>query len=404
MSMHARNAAPLRSFALSLLAGGVALALPSTVGAAEDFLVFLRDGSVREVSVIEFDAQRIRYDDLGPQRELPMDEVLAMVQGRGGTLARVARQPIVRRTRGMVEMRSGERIPGLLGASPPEDPERFSWIRTPLGDLEIALEDVSRITFTMADDPGPIELADGDRVVLANGDRLDGFLDSVGPRIGVIRGTGPDEELIEIPVERVAAVRLVAGEEPPGRTRAWLSDGTVLDVAAIRVGESEGLVIDDQRVGAELLPLDLDDLAAVVFDTRGLRPLSTLELDRVDAIGLRYRVQPPMPLNPAAAAGLGTIELRGPMEATWVMPEGARRFAATAVLPEVARTWGDLELVVLDGREERLRTRMDALNPVMRIDVPISAAERRLTVRLEAGRYGPVMDWIELRLARVLVD
>jgi hypothetical protein len=72
-------------------------------------------------------------------------------------------------------------------------------------------------------------------------------------------------------------------------------------------------------------------------------------------------------------------------------------------MPEVARQWGDLELVVLDGRQERLRSTINAMHPEIVIDVPLSAAERRLTIRLEPGRYGPVMDRVRLRLPRVLM-
>lgn len=391
-----------------LAAVGAVLPAP-LAAAADDFLVFLRDGRVRQLTVTSFDTRSIQYEDLGQPGILTVAEVLAIVQGRDGELARIARAPILRRTRGMLELRTGERIPGLVGGEPGSSPDRLRWIASPLGDREVALEDVARIVPIVERDPGPVELAEGDRVVLTNGDRLDGFVDSVGTRVTVFRETSDGEEPIEVPIERVAAIRLVTGSAPPGDRRVWLGDGTVIDVETMRAAPTGELFIDGERVGADLLPLSLDDVAAVLFDTRGLQPLASAELERVArlddaAAGLRYRVQPPRPLDPDAAAGLGSLELTGPMTATWVMPEGARRFAATAVLPAVARTWGDLELVVLDGREERLRTRIDGLHPVAEIDVPLSAAERRLTLRLEPGRYGPVMDRLELRLPRVLVD
>ncbi len=396
--------------AVAAAATAAALLVAPLAAAADDFLVFLRDGRVRQLTVTSFDTLAIRYEDLGRDGVLLVTDVLAIVQGRDGELARVAREPILRRTRGMLELRTGERIPGLVGGEPPSSPDRLRWIATPLGDREVSLEDVARIVPIVERDPGPVELGEGDRVVLTNGDRLDGFVDSVATRVTVFRETERGEEPIDVPIERVAAIRLVAGSAPPGERRVWLSDGTVVDVETMRAAPTGELFVDGERVGRDLLPLSIDDVAAVLFDTRGLRPLASTELERVAPLvddpagGLRYRVEPPRPLHPNAAAGLGTLELTGPMTATWVMPEGARRFSATAVLPAVARTWGDLELVVLDGREERLRTRIDGLNPVAEIDVPLSAAERRLTLRLEPGRYGPVMDRIELRLPRVLVD
>lgn len=382
---------------------------PSAAVAAEDCIVLLRDGGVLEVSVLGFDDRTLRFEDLGPVRELPVAAVLAIVQGREATLSRSAATPILRRNRGLLHLRDGQRIPGVPAGRPAAAADAIAWVQTPVGAMEVPLEDIRLLVPTLERDPGPVELAEGDRVVLANGDRLDGFVDAITDQVAVVTGEGAEERRVEVPIDRVVAVRLVASDREPGVVRAWFGDGLVVDAGTVAAGEASadtadlGVELDGRRVGGDLIPVGLGDLTAVVFDTRRIRGLSQLELDRVEAVGPRHHVEPPRVLEPMAAAGLGTVELRGPMSATWIVPEGATRFSAAVSMPEVARAWGDLELVVLDGREERLRVTVNGLHPELAVDVPLSAADRRLTIRLEAGRYGPVMDRVRLRLPRVLM-
>ena len=381
----------------------------SAVAAAEDCIVLLRDGGVLEVSVLGFDDRVLRYEDLGPIRELPVVAVLAIVQGREGMLSRSARSPILRRNRGLLHLRDGQRIPGVLAGRPAEAADAVAWVQTPVGEMQIPLDDIRLIVPSVERDPGPVDLAEGDRVVLANGDRLEGFVDTITDRVAVITGEGPEERRVEVPIDRVVAVRLVSSDAEPGLVRAWFGDGLVVDAESVAAGEPAadaadiGVELDGRRVGGDLVPVGLGDLTAVVLDTRRIRGLAQLELARVEAVGPRHHIEPPLVLEPMAAAGLGTVELRGPMSATWIVPDGATRFVAAVSMPEVARAWGDLDLVVLDGREERLRVTVNGPHPELAIDVPLSAADRRLTIRLEAGRHGPVMDRVRLSLPRVLM-
>lgn len=399
------TAMTLRIVAAVMLGGGMS----TTAAAAEDCIVLLRDGGVLEVSVIDFDDRTLRYEDLGPVRELPMAAVLAIVQGREGELSRSARTPILRRNRGLLHLRDGRRIPGELSGEPAAATDAVAWVRTPVGDMDVPLEDIRLLVPSLLQDPGAFDLADGDRVVLTNGDRLDGFVDAITDRLSVLVGEGADERLVEVPLDRVAAVRLVSSEAEPGTMRAWFSDGLVVDATSIRAGEMDdesgsfGVELDGETVRGDRLPVGLDDLTAVVFDTGRLRGLAELEIDGIEAVGPRHHLEPPLVLEPLAAAGLGTLELRGPVAVRWIVPDDATRFTAVASMPEVARQWGDLELVVLDGREERLRTTVNAMHPEVVIDVPLSAADRRLTIRLEPGRHGPVMDRVRFRLPRVLM-
>lgn len=405
-----RRSATATAMAVTIVASAMfGAGVETAATAAEDCIVLLRDGGVLEVSVLGFDDRTLRYEDLGPIRELPMAAVLAIVQGREGELSRSARTPILRRNRGLLHLRDGRRIPGDLSGVPAASADAVAWVRTPVGDMDVPLEDIRLLVPSLLQDPGAFDLADGDRVVLTNGDRLDGFVDAITDRLSVLVGEGADERRVEVPLDRVAAVRLVASAAEPGTMRAWFADGLVIDAASIRAGEIEDnprsldVELDGRTVLGDRLPVGLGDLTAVVLDTGRIRGLAELEIDRIEAVGPRHHLQPPQVLEPMAAAGLGTLELRGPVAVRWIVPDDAIRFTAIASMPEVARQWGDLELVVLDGREERLRTTVNAMHPEVVIDVPLSAADRRLTIRLESGRHGPVMDRVRLRLPRVLM-
>lgn len=401
----------------SLAVGGLATAAP--------FLVFMRDGSIRTLDVTSIDERGITGVDMDamraaeqatasdgviadPEPELiPLATALALVQwSDAGTMPPSAARPDVRRTGGRIMLRSGERIPGSLIVEPGPPGETFTWRHRRFGSFEISLDDLDSMIPRTSRDPGPVELDGGDRVVLANGDLIDGFIAAIGSVVEVEReGDDGDLSILEMPIERVAAIRLVAGErDEPKPTRAWFTDGTVLDLTAISVDEDAGLEMASPRIEAKVSLFGLRELAALVLDTRRLISLAGLEIVSVEPIGPRHHAPEPQALEPFAGAMLGPIELAGPVAVTWDLPDGARRFAAEAVLPEQARAWGDLDLVILDGREERMRQRIDGDNPAVLIDVPLSGVERRLTIRLEPGRWGPVMDRIELRVPRVLVD
>jgi hypothetical protein len=105
-------------------------------------------------------------------------------------------------------------------------------------------------------------------------------------------------------------------------------------------------------------------------------------------------------IEPDAPVGLSPIELRGPVVVRYSLPSGAIRFAAQAVLPDSARQWGDLELIVRSDDAEVFRMRLNAESPAGEINVALTG--RELTLELTAGAHGPIQDQVILNRAMIL--
>ena len=145
------------------------------------FLLIAADGSAREVMVYAITPDAISIDDgTGTVEEIPVSACLALVQSQDGRLARAAERPSIRRSRGWVRLRSGEQLPGVLGTGDVESPDAYPWVHASFGRLELPLDELDTMVFRSTDDPGPIDLDDGDRLVLRNGDLIDGFIAEVG--------------------------------------------------------------------------------------------------------------------------------------------------------------------------------------------------------------------------------
>lgn len=390
-----------------IIAGLAALATLASTGLAtarEEFVLLMRDGSVRAVSVLEIRDGSIVHDFAGRPEMVEIADVLAAVQWRTGSRTSPMVRPILRRELGVVRLRDGQHYPGAVAREPSDDEDVLSWVHPQLGRKDLPIEDIASVVFRVAADPGPIDLEEGDRVILRNGDRLDGFIMSIGADVVVQQEDEEgDVQDLTVPLRRVAGLRLVADAAPAGDRRVWFDEGTVLDFVDLSAPAASSITVSRPGSGTPLTVegIELDDVAAIVFDMDALVPLATLPIERVEPLDGRWRAEPPESRQPDVAAELGALLLTGPASTTWTLPATDGRFLADATIPEAARDWADLELVVLDGREERMRVRLNRTNPSAAIDVPLASSDRRLTIRLESGRYGAVQDQVELTLARV---
>jgi hypothetical protein len=86
--------------------------------------------------------------------------------------------------------------------------------------------------------------------------------------------------------------------------------------------------------------------------------------------------------------------------ATFVLPEGYRRFRALAAIDDRAGGRGNVELVITADGRELTRQEIDGAGEPVRLDLDISGV-RRLTILADWGKYGDRNDDLDLCEARI---
>lgn len=371
----------------------------------------------RSVMLVGVDDKTVSYtDSSGLVRSEAIGEFLAV-------LSPTAEEKSHLRPASLIELNDGERFVGvLIGDSRSDKADSILWEHAALGIMEFKLDALKRIQFQGGSETSPrAPDASGDLVVLVNGDRMEGFIESVGPSVRIdVNGTKR-----ELPVDRVQEIVLGAaaasGEEKDDIV-AWLKDGSVVACRSIHTTRMGELVLSPRVMSTEpertteapapIVSLRLDDLWALSLSPRSIVPLASLPISRQEAGPGRGWTRPAAPVDLRwAAVGLADIEFPGPMTVEWDLPRGATRFAAEAELPRQMWTWGDCELVVTvvgtsgaGGESELWRKRINAEAAKARIAASLPEGARKLRITLDAGEYGAVQDKIVLHRAAVLVE
>jgi hypothetical protein len=304
---------------------------------------------------------------------------------------------------GLLRLADGQELPGQSVSSSP-DREVLVWNHALLGRLLVPVKDIDSILFATGGADAQRGLpaqGDLDVVLLANGDRLEGFILSLaGPIVLELAEGGATAE---IALDRVAAVRLVTPRRPPVGQRVWLTDGSVIDVKQVSVSDDRTVrLIDPAAAGASTIQSTLSDVAGVLLDAASLRPFAAIGPVRVEGPPTRYVVPAPeVGEVRAAPLGLAGVTYRGPLKVWYTLPAGSTRFAAEARLPDDALQWGDCELLIHDGGREAFRARLNLDQPVALINIELRTDE--LAIEIAEGANGPVQDHVALHRAMVLV-
>jgi len=342
-----------------------------------------------EAGLVFFDADRV-------QRTAPLSDFV-QVRAIGG---RAAQSPDETPA---VALTDGQTLAGRwAGAN--ESGNALRWEHAMLGEVDLPLTAVSRVR--LADRSVPMPDAElGDVVVLSNGDRMTGFVESVGAETVTITPSGAGAA-IELPADRLAGLSLA---NPP----------------ATGSGAPYLLVLDD---GSRIAATDLTWLEQALTFTPALGDVPGRELTlpverlvRIDAAGsgrvLRPLATAPMKLteggevfgvpHPPRADG-ETITLHAPVTVRFTLPDGAQRLAATvrldlpAALAEDRRRLADCTLRIDHGQAEPTVIKLSADQPEARINVPL--IDGTLILTAEEGDFGPILDRIALADALMLVE
>jgi hypothetical protein len=300
---------------------------------------------------------------------------------------------------GLLELTDGQRLPGSVVSEAASQSGHFAWDHAWLGRVEVPLEQIARVI----QQPGAMLPAESkaDVIVLRNGDVVEGLVTALGNPVIMEVEQGGEFSEVELPLDRVAAVRIVAPARSGAGWRVWFRDGTVLDVTSLRVGDDRYVRLRPSlTVAAQPENLRFDTIAGVLFAPQSMTPLGAMTPTRVSGPSYRYTIPPPQRMDGDAPLRTARVEFRGPMTAHYELPQGATRFVCEAVLPESAWTWGDVELIVRCDDAEVGRFTLNAANPRVSVSAALPGSE--LILELDEGRNGPIQDQIILRRAMIL--
>lgn len=270
-----------------------------------------------------------------------------------------------------------------------------------LGKVEFPLDALSMLTVKEGDggnrDRGARRSAD--TVLLANGDRLEGFVDSIGPlkegdgtALAVtIERTG-EKTKTAVPLERVASVTMSGGAGGSAKPASliWLAGaGGQERTAAVEfsIEKREARVV--RAKGSLAARVDGGAIDGALLDAGAVVPLASCAAKGSIEVG------PDQPL------GTRDIALPEPESVSWVLPAGAARISGWAVLPEECRRWGDCDVTVsVVGTEKPLLAfTLNGATPVAAIDCELPPAKGAVTLSVVVGegKHGPVQDRVVLR-------
>ena len=338
-----------------------------------------------------------------PKFEHPLNDVLAIVIGPANSRSINSRwrseitQSGERETRLQSEacFVDGQILPGTLEF----EGERVTWNSIQLGRYPITLEDISWIRFKK-NVRVPVAEAE-DIVVLTNGDRIVGLVTEIADPLPIERSDG--ESVVNVPLNRVAALSLVNPEVPPSGLRIWTSEGSVFSAKKILVDEEGYVTVESPSLSSKKeISFPVRKLRGILMNPEELLPLSKIspQVDSGLATGIRSWTPPPVVAKGFWPMGAATIDFYGPMRARWSLPEAGVIFSAIAELP-IDSNRGDFDLVIRDGGREVFRTRINSENPICPIRVRLDSSD--LELEMEMANGGPIQDSLHLHEAVLML-
>lgn len=305
--------------------------------------------------------------------------------------------------RSLLMLASGEVIRG----EPvwPEAPsESFGWKSDMLGLQAVQLDAVLgwyRPSATGRDAARPA--GGGDVIIMANGDMVSGFLETVSRSKIDVEVDGKKRSLEPaVVVSAMLATPPKLGVGP----MVFLSDGSTLLTDGLGVGSGSGSTVAATRQGQSLV-VSADTVIAYAGRAGSLASLAGLQAGPVTPTGGRDWTPPIEVVDPGAPMGVSDVVFPGPMEAQWVLPGDASRVAATLELDPASRIWGDCVVTVTiipskGPAREVVKSRLWEESATASFVAEVAGGST-LRVRVEPGEKGPVQDRVVIRRPLILV-
>ncbi len=323
-----------------------------------------------------------------------------------------------------VQLVDGQRIAGAPdqpepGSGKNSDGQILNWSSPLLGVRPLNLDNIARIALLPADAvmrKGPTA---SDVVILANGDRLTGFVESLGGTVVIAPAstTAPDKlAKSSLPIGQIAEIELSNPARPLRGIAAWLNDGSLIAVPGIAIDSATRRITlegpspqptpkESSSLPGESISFSTAELRAVVFAAERVLPLAAIQIaEQRAAPGRRtlYAVET-RTLGTALGSDLGADDLilPGPMTVEWPLPESAVRIGGWVALEERSWAWGDclVTLSVVPGNMIVATGRLNAQSPVIAVNADLGrlGPGARLRATVEPGEHGSIQDRVLLR-------
>jgi len=383
------------------------LVLPLCLGATEQgetssepTLLIDRELRSHAITLTSIDHGFVRgLDREGQDCQFTVNQVLALIHADGIP---------VRGQTAFIETVDGQRRFGKL--VPDEDPESVLWehgtfgfVRIPIGKIRfIRLNEGTGLTTIDSSSQSMIN----DRVTLTNGDVLSGFVVALDDPILIDLG----DRTVDVPIERVGCVALANPPELRSGPMIHLNTGEAIRVLSVTASKADSFEVRVANAPDQVIQLTSDQVVGLYFDAGSLLGLSEVPINRLSANGWGDPVLDSVTVvQSEMAVGLEDVRVRGPVVVSFDLPIGADRFAAMVVIPLEYRDWADFDLVFSVDDEPVFSTSMDTNHPVEEVyfDIPDKPTgdertqKRSLTLRVDAGKRGPVRDVFIVRQGRL---
>lgn len=358
---------------------GPALSQPA---ASDRFLLIQRTRPAEEVTLVEITDTLVRVRDRsGSMRSIDRRECVAAI---------ALDVRVTPGSEGLLVLTDGQRLPGRARPGSTDGEGVLTWQHPWFESLRIPAQRLAwaRLTPNAPEPPA----GDADVLLLTNGDRMEGLIESFGDEITLDR----EGVSAAVPLTRVSAFRLLNPRRNPApdTPRLWLRNDTVVDVEGLRLAEDGYLrfMLPLNSSAADEKNYRLAFVAGILFQSGALTPLGSMTPHDVEGPRSRYLITPPRVSDAPAALDLKTVEYAGPMQARYTLPAGSMRFVAVARLRDDAGAWADCEVVVRDDDREVFRARLSAATRSVAVNADLSGAE--LSIEVTEGAHGPIQDQV----------
>ncbi len=296
---------------------------------------------------------------------------------------------------GVVHLTDGQKLVGeVIVDDPASEGVRIRSSLLGSVDIDLPLERVSFISRNLDDRPSPNVV--GDQLTLSNGDVVAGFVESVTDAGWRITPEGAENPLT-LPHRRVAKAQLANPMKIDSQAgyMVHVYDGSVLLCEEVGSGENT-LSLRTALAGPVEMFIAWIERVDLPTKVGRLVPLTSLNWRQTaggEVFGLRM---------PPLAAG-NDLKLHAPVTITLDLPDGARRFAATAHVDASsdAAEWTDMVVILRVDSKERVRRRLNAAEPEQAINIPLAGLE--MSIEVDPSVNGPIMDRLLLEQPVVLI-